>query len=233
MNLRFRFHFRLAPLLAAALAACSSHVEGNGVYAERTFDASKVKPFDRAAIGLAAVREGDPLKASIFRSEQPRQVVLSGDENIIQHIEVKVDGGGTLRTSSDLDSYTAVHPPQLRIRTPELVAVEALGGADLTVLDADTSTFTVTAASKGHVTLAGSGGETLLVDLSGGASLDAGAYPVVSAQLALTGASRATVWPSGQVSGSAADVSAVFLKGGVACGVELTLTTGSTCGPIQ
>lgn len=228
MTLRLRLG--LAPILAAAFAACSPHVEGNGVYAERVFDAGQVAPFDRAAIGLPPDVDGEPLKASIFANDQPRQVVLSGDENIIQHIEVKVDGGGTLRTSTDLGSYTAVHPPQLRVQAPELVAVEAIGGAAVTVLGAAAPTFTATSSAKGHVSLSGAGGTTLLADLSGGAVLDASGYPVTSAQLVLTGASRATVWSAGQVTGSATEASAILVKGVAPC--EVVLTGGSTCGPL-
>jgi hypothetical protein len=220
----------LLPLLVAALAACAPHVEGNGVYAERVFDAAKLAPFDRAAIGFPPDEHGVVVRASIFANDSTRQVVLSGDENVIQHVDVSADGG-TLRTRMKLDSYTSVHPPQLRIRTPDLVAVETVGGAELTVLGAETQSFAVTAAAKGEVTLAGAGGEVLLVDLSGGARLLAGGYPVESAQLALTGASRATVKSSSQLSGSAVGGSVVYVTGGATCGVPLTLDATSTCGP--
>jgi hypothetical protein len=223
-----RHRLGLLPLLAA-LAACSPHVEGNGVYAEIVLDASQVAPFDRLAIDLPRDERHVAVRASVGALQQPRQVVVGGDENVIQHVRPLVDGG-RLRLRMDLDSYTVVHPLQLRIQAPELVGVEATAGADVTVLGAQASSFSVIASAEGHITLAGDGGATLLVDLSGGAQLDAVGYPVASAQLALTGASRATVWPSGQVVGSAAEGSALLVKGGVAC--EVALTSGATCGAL-
>jgi len=56
---------------------------------------------------------------------------------------------------------------------------------------------------------------------------------VRSAILTLAGASRATVWPELPVTGSAADGSAILVKGSAGCDSGVALTGGATCGPLQ
>lgn len=223
----------LLPLLAASAAGCSNFVEGNGVYAERTLEAAALPPFTAASIGFPGNVDvsGHPPAASIHADALAPKVVLSGDENVIEHIKVLVDGTGTLVTSIDVDGYTSVHPPQLLVNAPGLTGVRSRGGSDVAVHDAPPADFSVTAADGGHVAVDGEAGTTLTVTLSGGAALDAAAYQVVAAALALSGTSRATVWPQQAATGSAADGSTVLVKGSAGCGV--TLTGGSTCGPLQ
>jgi hypothetical protein len=254
MITRRQLHLGLLPLLAA-LTACSSFVEGNGVWAERVFDASTGLPqFSSAAIGFPGDVDvsGHPLTAPIRAGMQARGVRLSGDENVIEHIKVQVDGSGRLYTTIDVDGYSSVHPPQLLVDAPGLVAamatggsvvtvhdapglvaVEATGGSVITVHDAPAADFTVTASDRGQVTLvgSGSGGGALEARVSGGAELDAAAYEVRSANLTLTGGSTATVWPEQAVTGSAADGSTVFVKGSADC--DLALSTGARCGPLS
>jgi hypothetical protein len=222
MSLRSRLG--LPSLLTATLVACSPYVEGNGVYAERVFNVgSGLRPFDGAVVGFPSSVNvnGQPLSASVFvDAAAERQVILSGDQNVIEHIKVETDGSGVLRTSID-KGYDAVHPPQLRIKTPQLGSVESIGGADVTVVS----------MTDGHVTLTGAGGSQLAVVLSGGAQLDASAYPVASAQVDLTGGARASIWPTSRLAGTASAGSAVLVKGSVSC-AEVVLGAGSSCGPL-
>lgn len=228
MSTRLR-HAMLTTL--AALAACAPRLEGNGVYAERVIDVSG-HPFDRAAIGFAApveVGSDAPSAAIVVVASNPaRRVVLTGDENVIDHITVEVDGHGTLRTSTG-HSYTAFHPPRLFIQVPTLVAVESIGGSEVTVQDAASTTFAVTADDEGRVTLAGQGGDALEVVLGGGARLDAEGYPVASAQVDLSGGARATIWCSGVVAGNAAGGSLVQVKGSGSCEVA----PAASCAPLH
>jgi len=227
----------LLSLLTSTLVGCSSFVDGNGVYAELTFDAGSrdLGPFDGAVIGFSSDVDvsGHPLTASIVvDGGAARQVVLSGDENVIQHIHPRVDGHGVLRTEIDVDGYSSVHPPQLRVKATELASLGSVGGSEITALGVAAASFSVTASSGGHVVLSGAGGSTLSVALSGGALLDAAAYPVTSAELALSGASSATVWPSGELSGTIASGSTVLVKGPVTCAGVVVSGTGSACGPL-
>jgi hypothetical protein len=217
---------RLWPLslLAASLAACSPYVEGNGVYAERVFTVgSGLQPFDGAVVGFPSSVNvnGQPLSASVFvDAAAERQVILSGDQNVIEHIKVEADGSGVLRTSIDR-GYEAIHPPQLRIKAPLLGSVESIGGADVTVIS----------MNEGHLTLTGAGGSQLAVVLSGGARLEAAAYPVASIQVDLTGGAHASIWPTSRLAGTASAGSAVLVKGIVSC-ADVVLDAGSSCSPL-
>jgi hypothetical protein len=230
-----RLHRRLALLtLLAALSGCSNFVEGNGVYAVRVLDASTGLPeFTRAVVGFPGDVDvsGHPPSATIHADAQERRVELSGDENVIEHIKVLVDASGALVTTIDVDGYTSVHPPVLVVSATGLGAVQSKGGSVVAVQSAPAGDFAVSAGDKGQVILDGAGGGALMVTLSGGAQLDAAAYAVHEAHLALTGASRATIWPEQPPTGTAAEGSAVFVKGGATCAVELS--GGSTCGPPQ
>lgn len=221
---------RLAlPLLLATLAGCAPYVEGNGVYAERTFDARDLPAFDRVDVDLPPDDQGEHVKASVFAAAAARQVVVSGDENVIGHVAVGVEAG-RLHAAIGLSSYRVVHPIQLRIQAPGLAAVEAAAQAEVAVQGAEGDAFAVTAGDGAVVTLAGSGGARLTATLAGAARLDASGYPVDAAEVAISGGARATVWPAEPVTGTASGAgSMVLVKGGAACAVSVS--DGATCGP--
>jgi hypothetical protein len=229
-----RLHLRLGLLpLLAALAGCSNFVEGNGVYAEKVLEPGKgLAPFSSATIGFPGDVDvsGHPPAAALDAGAQVGKVVLYGDENVIEHIKVQVDGSGRLYLTIDVDGYSSVIPPGLSIDAPGLGAVQSKGGSVVTVKPAPVTDFAVTAGDKGQVILDGAGGGALAVALSGGAQLDASAYPVRAAHLALTGASRATVWPEQPPTGTAAEGSAVLVKGSATCAMDVS--SGSSCGPL-
>lgn len=222
---------RLAlPLLLAALSACAPYVEGNGVYAERVFDARDLPAFDRVGVDLPPDEDGEHVKAALFAAAAPREVVVSGDENVIQHVDVGVDGG-RLRATIGLSSYRVVHPIQLRVQAPGLAAVEAAAEAEVAVQGAQGDAFAVTAGDRAVVTLGGTGGARLTATLAGAARLDASGYPVTAAEVAVSGGGRATVWPTEPVTGTASGAgSMVLVKGGAACAVSVS--DGATCGPL-
>lgn len=221
----------LAPRLAlaaalATLAGCGSHVDGNGVFAERTFAAADVLPFDRLVMDVPADEHGEPVKVSVYARAVPREVVVSGDENLVQRISLRVEGG-RLRAHLDAGSYTVLHPLQFRIQAPELGGLEASAGAQVTAQGAKSAAFVVSGASGAHLTLAGDGGATLQVTLVGGSALDAGTYPVTSAQVALAEGSQATVRAADPVTGTVDGVGTSLMVLGGTCG--LTPTAGATC----
>lgn len=223
----------LATLLAA-LAACSPHVEGNGIYAQRVFDAGAVAAFDRLAVDLPRDGNGQPVIASIHAGDGARQVVVSGDQNVVEHVELQVDAG-QLRAVIHPSSYTVVHPLQLWVQAPGLVAVGALAGAQVTVVEAGASSFSVNVQDQAVLALSGAGGDLLTIDLSDGGQLDATAYPAGQAQVTLSGGASARVWSGAPVSGSATGTgTAVKVKGSAGCAPEpeMTLSGGATCGPL-
>lgn len=213
----------LVSLLAATLAACTPHVDGNGVFAERTLD---LAAFDRLEIGLG-------IEATVTANAAARTVVISGDENLLQYIDVGVDSS-TLHTSTELSGgFTTVHPLRLRIETPELVAVKAEDEARLSISGASGSTFAVDAERQAQVTLVGAGGEALVVRLRDRSVLFGYGYPVGGATLDVADGSTAQLRASGAVSGAVAGGahggSHVEVIGGGTC--SLAPEAGSTCTP--
>lgn len=213
----------LLPLLAATLCGCEFHVEGNGVFAER---AVRVAAFDRLEIGLG-------IEATVTAGAAERLVVLSGDENVLQHVDVEVSGT-TLVTSTDLQGgFTTVHPLRLRIEVPALQAVRAGDQAHVTVSGAAAPAFEVEADGQGQVALSGPGGDALRVRLRDRAVLFGFGYPAATAAVDLADGSTAQLHVTGAVTGTVAGGprggSHLELQGGATCG--LTPEAGSTCTP--
>ncbi|HET9551458.1 MAG TPA: DUF2807 domain-containing protein [Anaeromyxobacteraceae bacterium] len=214
----------LAALSLLALAACEPHVSGNGVLGQAGCDAGL---FDTAKIGL-----GMTATLTVDATKSASTCVISGDENLIQHIQV-LHTGNTVETHTDLASFDHVLPLELRITTPVLVKVETQPGKSgettrVVVNGAATQDFTVVEQGPSSVWLSGAGGSTLTADLSAGSMLDARDYLVGSAQVALTGGSSLHVETAGAITGSAADNSVILVHGGGSCSV--TRTNGATCG---
>lgn len=215
----------LAALSLLALAACEPHVSGNGVLGQAACDAGL---FDTAKIDL-----GMTATLTVDATKTASTCVISGDENLIQHIQV-LNIGGTVETRTELSSFDHLLPLELRITTPVLVRVETQPGKSgettrVVVKGAATTDFTVVEQGPSMVWLSGAGGSTLNATLSAGAMLDARDYLVGSAQVTLAGASSLHVETAGSVAGTAADKSSILVHAGGTCGV--TLTTGATCGP--
>jgi hypothetical protein len=210
---------RLLPALLAlaSLSACDTFVAGNGVFREET---RVVDPFDGLDIGFG-------IETTVTAGAATRSVVISGDENVIQYIDTRVEGGILVTRLSGTGDFSSVHPVRLVISTPELASVRAFGDARVDVIGAAAPAFAVEGVERSVVTLAGAGGASLSVVLDGGARLDAHGYPVDTADLTLAGASRAHVHADGDVTGTAEGQSVVEVEGGGACLV--ILSGGSSC----
>ena len=207
---------------ALALAACDSKVEGNGVFAERTVP---VAAFDQVEVG-------DRIQATVLAGHDHLEAVISGDENVVEYVELTVVGG-KLVSSLGIGVDSHVHPLRLRLSTPRLSGAVAFGQAQVAVTGAAASTFTASARSQGQVGLAGTGGEALVAQVSGGAFLYATGYPVTRAEVVATDGATVLLHSSGpvtgQVSGGGAGPSRVEIEGGGAC--TATVQPGSTCTP--
>jgi hypothetical protein len=210
----------LAALVLLACTACHPTVMGNGVFAERTFD---VAAFDRLDVGYG-------FTVNVVAGASARSLVISGDENIIaEYLTVQV-AGSTLRIDHDED-FIRVHPITVNLDATELVAVTAREGIRMTAGDVDAAAFSVRATEGSEVLLSGAppAGAALTASLDSGSTLDARAFPVASAAVALTSHSSAQLTCSGPVTGSASDVSVISVLGGGTCQVALS---GSVCVPV-
>lgn len=210
----------LAALALLACTACHPTVMGNGVFAERTFD---VAAFDRLDVGYG-------FTVNVVAGAPARTLVISGDENIIaEYLTVQV-AGSTLRIDHDED-FIRVHPVTVQLDATELVAVTAREGTRMVASDVDAAAFSVRATEGSEVLLSGAppAGAALTATLDSGSILDARAFPVASAAVALTSHSSAQLTCSGPVTGSAGGGSTITVAGGGTC--EVTLAA-ATCTPV-
>jgi hypothetical protein len=210
----------LAVALGLAAAGCNAEVQGNGVLRE--------EPRNVPAFLGVAVRDGVQVKVT---AGAPQRVVVSGDENVVQHVEaaVRTDvalGIQVLELSVSF-AYTATHPLVVTIDVPELRLVRATDAAQVDARSVETERFRVEASDGSDVTLAGlgqGGASTLEAVLSGvqhGAHLDARSYPVAAATVDLSGsASLAAVRASAVVTGVARAGTRVENAGAGTCDVR-------------
>lgn len=228
-------------LVAAALAGCDPHVEGNGVFLEedRTGDLGQLE------VRGVAVWDG---VAAIVTVGSPRSVKVSGDANVLSKLRTSVvtdeETGLAYLNVSVSTSYTSVHPLRvvatlpdvslLRARgientpeeTPSSVDARAVATAALHVLAGEGSEVKVAGAGAG-------GSPALGVELSGGASLDARLYAVSRAEVELSGDSLAQVRASERVDGVAVPPSRVtnVLAEAAVCAVEDGQGNEVSCAP--
>lgn len=215
-----------AALLAAALAACEPHVDGNGVFLEE--DWSGLPAFE-------GVQVEDGVEAIVTVGGQ-KSVKLSGDENVVSKVAPQViddaeTGVKVLRVRVE-ESYTTFHPLRLVVTVPALSLIRASGHSDDTETSVDASgvqaaALRVSIADRARVVVqgAGTGGtSTLLATVSGHSTeegvaveLDARSYPVAAAEVALSGGARAWVKASQEVTGSAASGTVIRNFGVGAC----------------
>lgn len=213
---------RISVVSALALSACSPNVVGNGVLGQET---RTVAPFDAVEMSLAA-------EANLTANAAEQRLTVSVDENLLQYILTPVEGGVLKLRLSGIDGIESVHPLRVVAQVRSLHAVRAGEASNVEVKQAGDPTpgftFEVVAAGASSVKLQGAGGDRLRVDLSGASQLDASAYPVAGANVVLTGASVLRINSTGDVIGSAADLSQVEISGGGGCGA-LVLSGKSTC----
>lgn len=207
----------LATTLLLALAACHPYVQGNGVFHEESRDLPAFAGVVVADGVLATVRAGDA-----------QSVRVSGDENVVVQVETRVrtdDGWAipVLDVSVSGGGYRSVHPLRVDVALPALRLVRVGPETQLEATDVASDALAVVASDGGVVGVAGSGGASLEVSLSGGqhggARLDARGYPVATAAVTLTGGSIAQLAASSAVSGTAAQGCRVENVGAGACQV--------------
>ena len=213
---------RLSLLSALALTGCHGAVTGNGVLGE---EQRPVAPFDAVDISLG-------IEAFVTANAAAQQVVISGDENLLQFVLTPVEGGVLSTQLHGTSGIEPVHPIQLAVKATALHSVRAHEAAAVDVKDAGDPapgfTFEVVAAEASQVQLQGTGGHQLTVNLSGASRLDAWSYPAAAASVLVSGASVLRIHAAADVTGSASGASVVEITGGGTC-AALVLSTGATC----
>jgi hypothetical protein len=212
-----------------ALLACDPYVKGNGVLRE---DTRNVGAFE-------GLRVEDGIQAEVTAGAAEQRVALSGDENLLEHIQtlVRADAahGEVLEVRSTLSSFDSTHPLRVVVSVPVLRFVGAKDECFATISGASAEIMTVDAADGADVRLAGRGGAQLSVRLTGGqrggAHLGAREYRAEDATVELSGGARAELRVSERVSGTVSGAETALDNVGGAC--DVTVTDGATvsCAP--
>ncbi|BDG03339.1 GIN domain-containing protein [Anaeromyxobacter oryzae] len=210
----------VAALALLATAGCNPVVQGNGVFHEET----------RSVPAFLGVSAEDGILVTVTAGGAQR-VTVSGDENVVQHVETTVHTDVALGIQvleakvTFVDSYTSVHPLRLTVTVPELQLVRVQDPTRVEAKNVAAERFRVEAGDGGDVVLAGAGtgaAPVLEVVLSGvqhGAHLDAREYAVATSDVTLTGSSRAELQASLAVTGTAVPGSRVENSGTGTCRV--------------
>jgi hypothetical protein len=219
----------VALLAVVVLAGCEPFVQGNGVLHEETRD---VATFE-------GVSTDDGIKVEITAGAAQQVVKVSGDENVLQHIETTVRndaarGFAVLDVKSSVQ-FDSTNPVMAVISVPTVRYVAATHACTVTAKQVATPAFEVDASENAYVTLSGAGGASLSVQLQGGqrggAHLDARGYPVDTASVTLAGGSTASLAARVSVSGSADGGSSVENTGAATCNVAATGGSAVSCKP--
>lgn len=165
----------VAAALAGALAGCEPYVEGNGVFEEE----DRTPPET-----LLGVHVEDGIEASVTAGGA-QQVTVSGDANLVQHIDTEVVAepgvGPVLFVRIDVANWSSTIPPRAAIRLGDLRYVFASGHS--------------------RVLATGPGGAALEVFASD-ADVDAGSYPLsAGARVDLSSGARVELHSDGPVTG--------------------------------
>jgi Putative auto-transporter adhesin, head GIN domain len=209
-----------AVLLAAALlAGCQPYVQGNGIFLEQTCD---VPPFD-------AISVTDGIQLQVTGGAAQQVVTVSGDENVLQHIETSVhqdpQRGSVLVVKSTIAVFDSVNPVKAVVAATALNGLSADEACQVTATSVASPQFSVVASDAAKLTLSGGGGATLDVTLAagqhGGATLDARGFPVEVATVALQApATQAQLAARVRVSGTAVEGASLSNTGTATCDVE-------------
>jgi hypothetical protein len=220
MNRSPRLLLAVALALFAALVACDPHVAGNGELGEET---RTVAPFDAVDVSLGA-------EATVTANATAQRLTVSVDENLLQYVLTPVEDGVLKTRLNGVNGIDSVHPLRIVAQAKALRAVRATEAANVDVKGAGGPglAFEVEAAGLSNVQLQGPGGDLLQVRLTGGSGLDAFAYPVAGANVALSGGSSLRVNSQSDPVGTATERSHVDITGGGTC-AALVRSADSDC----
>lgn len=186
------------PLIA--LFTVSAALHGNGVIKTET---RKVPEFHAIQVGGAF---------SIRLIQQDTTVVtLTGDENLIKLVEVRVENG-TLHVSHPKEEVDTTKTMELMVGTPNLDALEIDGAAKLTAEKIRTRNLSLKVAGAAHAELSGVT-DTLTVNSAGAANVDAAGLSSRKTTAIIQGAGRMVVHASDELVAEVSGVGAIEYVG--------------------
>ncbi|MBJ6762035.1 DUF2807 domain-containing protein [Myxococcaceae bacterium JPH2] len=147
-------------LLWVLLAGCGDgpSIQGNGTWTEEA----------RQPGAFLALSVEDDIEATVVVDpEQPVEVRVLGDENLVARVRTRVEDHRTLRVSFP-GNWTSSHPLRVQVRVPVLQALSRSGSGSVELRgDVTGRTFELEASGGGAVKAEGLAVDNLLVDLSG------------------------------------------------------------------
>jgi predicted PP-loop superfamily ATPase len=181
-------------------------VKGNGRVVERPVE---VQRFERVGVshGIDAVVE-------VGGGGAP-QVVLEGEENLLELVEVVVEGDALQTRVKGKANLRPTKPLRLRVRVATLRGVAASGGSDARVSGVRAREFEVAASGGSDVEVSGSA-DAANVMASGGSDVDASDLAVRTLRVMASGGSDVDADVSDEVSGMVSGGSDLSVRGGPA-----------------
>lgn len=190
-----------AAIAAAVLGTACAPVSGNGNVVERSFERTG---FEEVAVshGLHAVVQTGPQAA----------VTLRGDENLLDEIELTVEGGVLRTVVPPGVSLWPTTPITLTVTLPVLRGVSASGGSEVTARGVNASPFTVSASGGSTVRASGEAG-ALEAEVSGGSQVFLDAIAARTLDVHASGGSDVHAQVSERVTGGLSGGSSLSLQG--------------------
>lgn len=189
----------------AALAGCHSggffhptHL-GSGIAAQET---RRPGEFD-------AVRLAVPADAWV-RQGPEAEVVLSGDDNLLELIETRVEHG-TLVIEMD-GSYRSDLGLEVHVTTPRLTGVSIAGSGDVQIEDVDSERLEVSIAGSGDLSAVGRVGR-LEASIAGSGDMRLADLEATDVKVSIAGSGDASVHATGTLAASIAGSGDVRYRG--------------------
>lgn len=185
--------------LAAGLAGCEPVVQGNGVYYQE----------QRTGLGgFTGIAIDHGIEALVTAGASSPSVVVSGDSNVVPHLETEVRSEGQRQVLHVWVStnYTGTIPPRATIALPALELAALDHGARLDARELGAGALALSADQGSVAFLSGSSGvsaQGLTLTLANGATVDATGFPVSGpTAVVLSGGTVARLRADGPVSGT-------------------------------
>ncbi|MEM1055612.1 MAG: head GIN domain-containing protein [Bacteroidota bacterium] len=178
----------------------SERIEGSGTSASRTETADGVRAVELEAPGTLVVERG------------AADLVIEGDDNLIERLRVRTDGGTLKIETPDGESFRPDVPLRYRVGIDQLERVEIAGsgrveaeGSEVETLDLEVAgpgeaevsgvraeRVSVSIAGAGDVTISGQS-DRLVVEVAGAGDVDAEDLAAAEAEVSIAGAGDVTL----------------------------------------
>lgn len=143
-------------------------------------------------------------------AQQDLSVQVEADDNLLPLIRTEVKNG---RLVIETDRKFSTHNPlKIKITTPNLEAIETSGASNVVVTGIDNDAIDVRSSGASSVELSGTS-EKLVANISGASKVEASELKAENVTVDASGASKASVFPIGQLKADANGASKITYSG--------------------